>query len=102
MSKLGLFASVAAIAGAVAFASFTATSASADTPTPCVRKDADFKTDLVKQACSTGGQAAAKDAMKKFNKDHSITSCNKCHTKLAPNYELKPDGLDQYTKLGGK
>jgi hypothetical protein len=97
MHKLGIFVSIAVVAGALGFASFTA---SADGASPCVRKD--FKTELVKQACQAGGQAAAKDAMKKWNKEHNITSCNKCHAKLAPNYELKPDGLDQFKKLGGK
>lgn len=61
-----------------------------------------FKTELVKNACTTGGQKAAKDAMKKFNKDQKIKSCNSCHAKLAPSYELKADGLDQFKKLGGK
>jgi NAD-dependent SIR2 family protein deacetylase len=56
----------------------------------------------VKQACEKGGQPAAKDAMKAFNKEKQINSCNKCHSKLAPNYELKTDGLDQFKKLGGK
>jgi hypothetical protein len=97
MSKYGILASIAAIVAALSIASL---SASADPPAPCVRKD--FKTDLVKQACSTGGQPAAKDAMKKWNKDHNITSCNKCHSKLAPTYDLKDDGLDQFQKLGGK
>ena len=67
---------------------------------PCVHKD--FKTELVKQACEKGGQLAAKDAMKAFNKKNNINSCNKCHTKLAPTYELKDDAYDQFTKLGGK
>ena len=67
---------------------------------PCVRKD--FKTEMVKTACEKGGQAAAKDAMKAFNKDKKIKSCNQCHSKLAPNYELKADGVEQYKKLGGK
>jgi hypothetical protein len=97
MKKFGILASITAIVGALSIASL---SASADGPAPCVRKD--FKTDLVKQACASGGQPAAKDAMKKWNKDHNITSCNKCHSKLAPSYDLKDDGLDQYTKLGGK
>jgi cytochrome c553 len=97
MSKYGILVSIVAIIGALSIASLTA---SADASAPCVRKD--FKTDLVKQACTSGGQQAAKDAMKKWNKDHNITSCNKCHSKLAPTYELKDDGLDQFTKLGGK
>jgi hypothetical protein len=96
MSKYGILVSIAAIIGALSIASL---SASADTA-PCVRKD--FKTDLVKQACASGGQPAAKDAMKKWNKDHNITSCNKCHSKLAPTYDLKDDGLTQFQKLGGK
>jgi hypothetical protein len=96
-SKLGILASIAAIAGALAIATVTA---DAQGSSPCVRKD--FKTELVKQACTTGGQTAAKDAMKKWNKDHNITSCNKCHSKLAPSYELKADGLEQFQKLGGK
>lgn len=96
-SKLGIVASIAAIVGALAIVTVAA---DADGNAPCVRKD--FKTELVKQACATGGQPAAKDAMKKWNKDHNITSCNKCHSKLSPSYELKADGLDQYQKLGGK
>ncbi|HEU0029741.1 MAG TPA: pitrilysin family protein [Kofleriaceae bacterium] len=66
---------------------------------PCVRKD--FKTQLVKEACDKGGQPAAKEAMKAFNKEHKIKSCNQCHTKLAPSYDLKPDAVDQFAKLGG-
>ncbi len=40
--------------------------------------------------------------MKAFNKEHKIKSCNQCHSKLAPSYELKPDGFEQFQKLGGK
>jgi len=101
MSKLGIFASIAAIVGALGLSSFTASAAPEDgKPSPCVHKD--FKTDLVKQACEKGGQPAAKDAMKAFNKEKGINSCNKCHTKLAPAYELKTDAFDQFKKLGGK
>ncbi len=96
MSKLGIFASVLAIVGSLGIASFTA-SAGDDGGTPCVHKE--FKTELVKQACAKGGQPAAKDAMKAFNKEHGINSCNKCHSKLAPSYDLKPDGLEQFKKL---
>ena len=65
-----------------------------------------FDTSLVKKACAKGGQKAAKDAMKKFlktakTKQADIT-CNTCHTKLAPNYELKADGLQRFKTLGGK
>jgi hypothetical protein len=102
MSKFGVFASVAAIVASLGIATLTSSTASAgdDKPAPCVHKD--FKTELVKQACDKGGQPAAKDAMKAFNKKNNINSCNKCHSKLAPSYELKADGLDQFKKLGGK
>jgi hypothetical protein len=100
MQKLGMFASATAFLAAIGLAMFTASPAEADDPTPCTRKE--FKTDMVKNACTKGGQPAAKDAMKAFNKDKKISSCNKCHSKLAPNYELKADGLKQFTDLGGK
>jgi hypothetical protein len=61
-----------------------------------------LKTKMVADACKKGGQPEAKEVMKKWNKDKGIKSCNQCHTKLAPTYELKDDGLAQYTKLGGK
>lgn len=96
MAKLGLFASVAAIIGALTFANMNAPGAQV----PCVAKE--FKTELVKNACAKGGQKEAKDAMKAWNKDKKIKSCNQCHEKLAPKYELKADGLAQYQKLGGK
>ena len=96
MVKLGFFAALTAIVCALGIA----TSSADDAGKPCIRKD--FKTDLVKNACAKGGQDAARDAMKAWNKDKKITNCNKCHTKLAPNYELKVDGLKQYTDLGGK
>jgi hypothetical protein len=35
-------------------------------------------------------------------KDKKIKSCNQCHSKLAPKYDLKADGLDQFFKAGGK
>ena len=66
------------------------------------RLHSEFKTELVKQACAKGGQKAAKDAMKVFMKEKKIKSCNQCHAKLAPKYELKPDAVDQFTKAGGK
>ncbi|MFT3695233.1 MAG: hypothetical protein QM831_19025 [Kofleriaceae bacterium] len=101
MNKFGIFASIATIVAALGIASFTSSDAQAgDAPTPCVHKE--FKTDLVKQACAKGGQPEAKDAMKAFMKDKKIKSCNQCHDKLAPSYSLKADGLEQYTKAGGK
>jgi hypothetical protein len=97
MAKLGLFATVAAIIGALTFANVS-TPEAADTP--CVSKE--FKTELVKAACAKGGQKEAKDVMKAWNKEKKIKSCNQCHEKLAPKYELKADGLEQFKKLGGK
>jgi len=95
MSKLGFFAVITAIVGALTFATF-APSADADAKA-CVHKE--FKTELVKQACQDGGQQKAKDVMKAFMKEKTkIKSCNGCHAKLAPNYELKPDGLEQFQK----
>jgi hypothetical protein len=96
MAKLGLFAAVAAMIGALMLTNVSTPSAD----TPCVAKE--FKTELVKNACAKGGQKEAKDVMKAWNKEKKIKSCNQCHTKLAPSYELKKDGLEQYKKLGGK
>lgn len=98
MAKLGIFASIATIIVTLGIASFSSTDAQA--VTPCVTKD--FKTELAKSACEKGGQPAAKDAMKKFMKDAKIKSCNNCHAKLAPKYELKSDALDKFKKAGGK
>ena len=98
MTKLGIFASITTIIVSLGIASFTATDAQA--VTACLTKE--FKTELAKNACAKGGQPAAKDAMKKFMKDAKIKSCNACHTKLAPKYELKADGFDQFKKAGGK
>jgi hypothetical protein len=98
MSKLGLFASLLTLAGVLAFATFSAP-AEAD-GTACVHTE--FKTELVKQACAKGGQPEAKNAMKAFMKEKKIKSCNTCHSKLAPKYDLKADGLEQFQKAGGK
>jgi hypothetical protein len=98
MSKLGFFATITSIAGALTFA--TMTSSTVDAADACVHKD--FKTEMVKSACEKGGQKEAKDAMKAFMKEKKIKSCNQCHEKLAPNYELKKDALEQFQKLGGK
>lgn len=98
MTKLGIIASVFAIVASLGIASLPASAGGG--VAPCVHKA--FKSDLIKQACAKGGQPAAKDSMKAFNKEKGITSCNKCHSKLAPSYDLKPDGFDQYSKLGGK
>jgi len=104
MKKLGILASLSAIVAAISIASFTSSTATAGdgapAAAPCVRKE--FKTDMVKEACAKGGQTAAKDAMKAFNKEKKIKSCNQCHTKLAPSFDLKKDAYEQFEKLGGK
>jgi hypothetical protein len=97
MAKLAIFASITTIVASLGIASLTASDAQA--VTACVTKE--FKTQLAKDACAKGGQPAAKDAMKKFMKDAKIKSCNQCHSKLAPKYELKKDGVDQFKKAGG-
>ena len=99
--KIALFAPLSIIAGALTFAMVTAAA-----PTPVDAADAcqhtDLKTEMVKAACAKGGQKEAKEVMKKFMKDAKIKSCNACHSKLAPKYDLKPDGLEQFKKAGGK
>ena len=105
MSKLGLIASVLSIAGALTFATFTASADDAkadDKPTTAACLHTEFKTELVKQACAKGGQQEAKNAMKAFMKEKKIKSCNQCHSKLAPKYDLKKDALEQFQKAGGK
>ena len=99
MSKLGLIASILSIAGVLTFATFAA---SADDAAPAACVHTEFKTEMVKQACAKGGQLEAKNAMKAFMKEKKIKSCNQCHSKLAPKYELKKDGLEQFQKAGGK
>jgi hypothetical protein len=101
MAKLGLFATLTAIIGALTFASMSSSTAEEKkSANDCVRKD--YKTELVKNACEKGGQKEAKAVMQAFNKDKKIKSCNSCHTKLAPKYELKADAFEQFKKLGGK
>ncbi len=99
MAKLGLFASIATILGAFTFAAVH-TTPSAEAADAC--KTTKFKTEMVKAACEKGGQKEAKDVMKKWMKEKKLKSCNQCHAKLAPTYELKADGVEQFAKLGGK
>ena len=72
---------------------------------PCVRKE--FKTTLVKDACTKGGQDEAKKVMKKFlvmAKDHEprIKDCKSCHTSLTPDFKLTPDAIALFRGGGGK
>src|SRR5512143_1505475 len=101
MPKLGFFAAVTSIIAGLTFATLSSPANADDAAAgPCVRTE--FKTELVKQACAKGGQKEAKEVMKKFAKDNKIKSCNQCHSKLAPKYELKDDAFEQFQKLGGK
>ena len=93
-----IFAALTALIAGLGFATLHVDSAQAGDP--CVHKKLDTK--MVADACKKGGQEEAKTVMKAWNKEKGIKSCNQCHTKLAPSYELKDDGLDQYKKLGGK
>ena len=102
MSKLGFFATITSIIAALTFATLSSPADADDAAAAGACTHTDLKTELVKQACTKGGQKEAKDAMKKFMKDAKIKSCNQCHAKLAPKYELKADGLVQFQKLGGK
>ena len=97
MIKL-ISASLIAIAATIGIASYSTSSASAG-EAPC--KATEFKTELVKTACEKGGQKEAKAVMKTFMKEKKIKSCNACHTKLAPNYEMKKDALVGLTAFGG-
>jgi len=98
MAKLGIFASLTAIVVTLGLASLS--TPSADAASSC--QHTDFKTVMVRNACKQGGQKAAKTAMKKFMKQAKIKSCNKCHSKLAPSYDLKPNALELFKKAGGK
>ncbi|MBL8020264.1 MAG: hypothetical protein JNM27_11410 [Leptospirales bacterium] len=69
-------------------------------------KTTEFKTKGYKEACIKGGQKAAKDFAKSFLKNAMKTesglNCNSCHTKLAPDYPLKPDAVTRFQSLGGQ
>ncbi|MFN0250808.1 MAG: hypothetical protein ACKV2T_28295 [Kofleriaceae bacterium] len=97
--KIGVLASFSIIAGALSFAMITSTPRTVEAADACQTKE--FKTKMVKEACAKG-QKAAKDAMKAWMKEKKLKSCNVCHSKLAPTYELKKDGVQQFVKLGGE
>jgi len=102
MAKLGLLALVLGFAGVIAGVTLSPTEAVAGKA--CVRTT--YETKLLEDACKKGGQAEAKKAMKAFlktaKKKEAKLDCKSCHTKLAPKYELKDDGLQKFKDLGGK
>jgi hypothetical protein len=102
MKKLALLALAAASAAILSLASVPQEARAADT---CVRKE--FKTKMVKDACTKGGQAEAKKVMKKFlstakAKNPQVKDCKSCHTSLSPDYKLTPNGLEMFKTAGGK
>ena len=96
MAKLGIFASLSAIALALGLSTISPAIAADN---GCKHKEQ--KTEMMKEACKKG-QGAAKTAMKTFMKKAGIKSCNQCHSKLSPSYDLKPDAYEQFKKAGGK
>lgn len=102
MAKLGLFALVLGFAGILTGAALAPSDAVAGKA--CARTS--FETTLVADACKKGGQAEAKKAMKawlkKAKKQEAKLDCKSCHSKLSPSYDLKPDAVEHFKKLGGK
>jgi hypothetical protein len=91
------------IAGMIAGVTLSSTN---DAVAGAACKRTTFETKLVGDACKKGGQAEAKKVMKKWlkgaKKKEAGLECKSCHTKLAPKYDLKPDGLQKFKDLGGK
>lgn len=103
MVKLGIFASILTISAALGYA--TVSSPPADAAGECKRTD--FTTKMVKEACASGGQKAAKDAMKAWLKtakkaEPKITGCPTCHSKVGGDYPLKKGALDLFKAAGGE
>ncbi|MFO0576387.1 MAG: hypothetical protein U1A78_20475 [Polyangia bacterium] len=76
-----------------------------DAGEPCARKL--FLSQLVEGACKSGGQQGAKKAMKRFikqaKKRNAVRlSCKTCHSRLAPTYDLRPEGHRLFTEFGGQ
>lgn len=86
------------------FTLVTLSSSNVDAGKPCARKK--FDTTFVKDSCTAGGLNQAKADMKKWMKDakkqKKDLACATCHSKVAGDYPLKPDGLKLYKDLGGK
>jgi hypothetical protein len=103
MVKLGIFASILTISAALGYA--TVASSPVHAAGECKRSD--FTTKMVKEACATGGQKAAKDAMKAWLKtakkaEPKITGCPTCHTKVGGDYPLKKNALELFKSAGGE
>jgi hypothetical protein len=103
MAKLGIFASILTICAALGYA--TVSSSPVEAAGECKRSD--FKTKMVKEACASGGQKAAKDAMKAYlktakTKDKAIKDCSSCHTKVGGDYPLKANAMELFVSGGGE
>jgi len=100
MARFGLLSLALAFVAVIGITSLSNSASAADA---CKRTQ--FETKLIKDACASGGQKAAKEAMKKFVKEakkkKADADCNLCHKSLAPKYELKPEGLKTFKELGG-
>jgi hypothetical protein len=101
MKKVALLA--LAVASAAVFSLAAPQESSADDA--CVRKE--FKTKMVKDACTKAGQPEAKKVMKMFlatakSKVAEVKDCASCHATLSPDYKLKPNALELFQKAGGK
>lgn len=87
-----------------ALAVLSPTALSADSSgKPCARTD--FQTVFVKEACAKGQKNAKKemkDWVKKAKKQKAGLECATCHSEMAPDYPLKPDGVKLFKELGGK
>ncbi|MCY0989232.1 hypothetical protein OV203_18990 [Nannocystis sp. ILAH1] len=99
------FAFLALAAATACLLSLTSMSQDAQAGDACVRKE--FKTQLIKDACTKGGQDEAKKVMKKFlakakAKNPAIKDCKSCHTTLSPDFKLTNDALMQFQMAGGK
>jgi hypothetical protein len=101
--KHGIFATLLTIGAALGFA--TVQSSAVQAAGECKRTA--FQTKMVKDACTAGGQKAAKDAMKTWlktakTKEPKITGCPTCHSKVGGDYPLKKDALDLFKSAGGE
>lgn len=101
MAKLGIASLVAAVLATLTVVTLSASDV--DAAAGCKRTK--FETTSVAEACKAGGQKGAKDQMKKWMKEAKkkkpSIACASCHSKVAGDYPLKPDGLKMYKELGG-
>jgi hypothetical protein len=101
MARFGLLSLAFSFAAIIGLATIAGP---ADAGDPACKRTK-FETKLVKDACAKGGQKAAKDAMKTFMKEgkkkQSDLACDSCHSKLAPDYPLKPTAVKLFKELGG-